>query len=108
MELTFKKLEDACFKRQKEWDINGVLDAEYFAIELGGEAGEALNVVKKLKRERLGLPGSRTSTDALADELADVVIGCMNLAGASCIDLEKAIVDKFNAKSEELGFETKL
>jgi len=36
-------------------------------VELGGEAGEALNVIKKLERERLGWRGSRATPEQLAD-----------------------------------------
>lgn len=64
--------------RHTEWSNGGGDDAEFYAIELFGEAGEALNVVKKLERERLGMVGSRATVQDLADELADVVI-CLDL-----------------------------
>lgn len=64
--------------RHVEWS-NGTGDgALFYAIEFFGEAGEALNVVKKLERERMGMVGSRATVNDLAEELADVVI---------CIDL---------------------
>lgn len=47
--------------------------------ELGGETGEACNLLKKLDREeRLQITGSRTTNDDLADEIADVAI-CLDL-----------------------------
>lgn len=47
-------------------------------VALGGEVGEALNIVKKLNRARDGIIGNATGPDQLlddlADELADAVI----------------------------------
>ena len=64
--------------RHVEWS-NGTGDgALFYAVEFFGEVGEALNIVKKLERERMGMVGSRASLTDLAEELADVVI---------CIDL---------------------
>jgi NTP pyrophosphatase (non-canonical NTP hydrolase) len=64
--------------RHIEWS-NGANDGtEFYAVELFGEVGECLNVVKKLERERLGMVGSRASENDLAEELADVVI-CVDL-----------------------------
>lgn len=49
-----------------------------WAVAVGGEVGEALNVVKKLNRERDGIVGNTRSAAELLgdlqDELADVVI----------------------------------
>ena len=53
-------------------------NAEDWLTALGGEIGEALNVVKKLNRDRERMKGNvasrQTLLHALADELADVVI----------------------------------
>ena len=76
-------LRSANIARQIEWDANGSITGVYRAIELAGEAGEACNVVKKLERERLGLPGSRETVEHLAEELADVFI-CLDLLAAGC------------------------
>lgn len=73
----FPGLRDANVKRAIEWS-NGGDGGQFYAIEFFGEAGEALNLVKKLEREKLGMVGSRSTLAELADELADVVI---------CIDL---------------------
>lgn len=64
--------------RHIEWSNGDGDGTEFYAVELFGEAGEALNVVKKLAREELGMVGSRASIDDLAEELADVVI-CVDL-----------------------------
>lgn len=75
---TFKMLRAANTVRQMEWDPNSSITGLYRAVELAGEAGELANVVKKLERERLGLPGSRETVEHLAEELADVFI-CLDL-----------------------------
>lgn len=73
----------------------------FFATELGGECGEALNDVKKLAREAMGYPGSRTTREHLAHELADVVISASLIANEHHIDLTAAVREKFNEKSAE-------
>ena len=74
----YPTLREATVARQAEW-ANGVsLSVSYKANELFGEAGEAANVIKKLERERLGIAGSRSTLQDLADELADVEI-CVDL-----------------------------
>ena len=75
----FDNLRAANATRQIEWDAGGVAHDPYWrANELAGESGEVCNVLKKLHRERSGVPGSRDTTSHLAEELADVVI-CVDL-----------------------------
>lgn len=79
-----------------------------------GEAGEAANVVKKIRRTQTGTdehvtPGHRIRNttaliERLATELADVVIYADLVAANAGIDLSRAIVDKFNAVSVREGF----
>jgi NTP pyrophosphatase (non-canonical NTP hydrolase) len=74
-----------------------------------GEAGEAANVVKKLRRHETGHPGAEDMgplglVQALANELADVVIYADLLAAKYGIDLGQAVVDKFNFVSRREGF----
>ena len=95
-------------ERTKEWDPEHKLTPLFFATELGGECGEALNVVKKLEREKLGLRGSCATPDDLAGELADVVIVAAILASEYNIDLPGAVVKKFNATSDKLRLSTKI
>jgi|SRR6185369_12224294 len=108
--LTFEQIIEANRTRQKEWDPASVLTLSFKATELAGEIGEACNVIKKLERERLGLPGSRATVQDLADELADGIICLMLVAihPTVNIDLEAAIIRKFNASSDKLGLETRL
>lgn len=82
-----------------------------------GEAGEAANVAKKIKRVQDELRGNEFSDHildatqlkpALGKELADTFFYMVLLAERCGIDLEAAIVDAFNRKSEEMGFPERL
>lgn len=85
-----------------------------------GEAGEAANVVKKIRRIETGtghhepIPGFTQETvdelwrqelvQALAHELADTIAYADLLAQHYGIDLRVAIAEKFNIVSEREGF----
>ena len=95
-----EKLRQANLARNKEWDPNGKIDLLFRGVEFAGESGEVCNEIKKIVRQRLGLRGSRTTLDKLAEELADTVI-CADLIAMHCgIDLIGAVRKKFNATSE--------
>jgi NTP pyrophosphatase (non-canonical NTP hydrolase) len=70
--LTFADLRAAYTNGDDVWRHDDWL------VALGGEIGEALNLIKKLNRDRLKMLGNSTGWDALVeqlgDELADVVI----------------------------------
>lgn len=101
--LDLRDLHAANIARQAEWCPDQVPDLSFRGNELGGECGEAQNVIKKLERERQGWRGSRATKDDLADELADVVI-CADLCAVTAdIDLGAAVRRKFNATSEKQG-----
>lgn len=78
--LTFAQLREQNLPRCRRWHPDGTPPWTYddWLLALGGEVGEALNVVKKLNRDRDGLAGNTRSRDELiadlAGELADVVI----------------------------------
>lgn len=93
--------------RHNEWPGSEKITPSFRGLELGGEAGEALNKVKKLERERLGIKGSRASLDELGEELADVIICADLIAMDYGIDLELAIARKFNQTSDAVGLDTK-
>ncbi len=101
-------LREANKMRQKEWDEDNQISLSYRGNELAGEVGEACNLIKKLERERLGIRGSRTTVEELAEELADVIICADLIAMQEGIDLEKSIRDKFNATSEKYGLKTRM
>jgi NTP pyrophosphatase (non-canonical NTP hydrolase) len=108
----FTDLRAANIARQKEWDvgskISGPLGKLWRANELSGECGEASNVVKKLVREELEIPGSRATVQQLSEELADIVICADLLAQEYGIDLDDAVRTKFNSTSEKVGLRTRL
>ncbi len=108
MATTYKTIAEAQAARLLEWDALGrtVVPPTFYATELGGETGEALNVVKKLEREAMGLPGSRASVFDLALELADVMICARNLAIRYGIDVDAVVVTKFNDSSDKAGLDT--
>lgn len=106
--VAFSSLRQANSVRQKEWDPTDAITLEYRGNELGGEVGEALNVIKKLARERLGLRGSRATKVDLEEELADVII-CVDLIAMQMgIDLGYAVRTKFNLTSEKYGLKTRI
>lgn len=105
---TFTTLRAANLARQAEWDPDDRITLAYRGNELGGECGEAQNIIKKLERERLGIRGSRATVQDLADELADVVICADLIAMAEGVDLDAAVAAKFNQTSEKNGLLTRL
>jgi NTP pyrophosphatase (non-canonical NTP hydrolase) len=106
--LSFADLRRAAIARQAEWDNRSAASLLFRAVELAEEAGEVCGVVKKLTREELELPGSRSSLERLAAEIADVVIVADLLAAQAGINLATAIATTFNAKSVALGFKTRI
>lgn len=94
-------------ERQVEWDGSDKIDEMFKAVELVGEVGELCNNIKKIKREQLGLKGSRCSRKDLESEFGDVMITLALLAEYMCIDLEKVTKEKFNETSDKMGFKTK-
>jgi len=115
--LTFEQVHAVNTARCRRWhkdEISPWTGADW-ATALGGECGEALNIVKKLRRLETFPPdtGQPDGTpaelaDALADELADVFLYLDLLAYHYGIDLVYAIVRKFNRKSAEQGFPEEL
>lgn len=83
-----------------------------------GEAGEAANVAKKLKRISDNMRGNTASEhvltgveelrEKLASECAGTFIYLCLLASSENIDFEAAIIKEFNDKSEALGFPERL
>ena len=102
------RLRDANVARQAEWDPDNRITLEYRGNEMAGEVGEACNVIKKLARERMGIPGSRASIYNLAEELADVVICADLIAMHIGIDLGDAVKEKFNKTSAKIGLRTRI
>lgn len=91
-------------ERAEQWMEGSSSDPLFWATEFGGEAGEVLNEVKKLRREELGWRGSRTTLNKLSDEIGDAIISLDAIARHYGIDLVDAVAGKFNKTSEKNGF----
>ena len=91
----------------QEWNLADWSNA------MQGEAGEAGNVVKKIRRHETGHPGSqdpnlRVLLEKLGEELADTLIYLDLVATKAGINLAEAVKNKFNAVSDREGFSEKL
>lgn len=132
--LTFSRLSETNGQRCERWhgpDWREPEDAWTIADwsnALAGEAGEAANVVKKLRRidadlwDKQKYPGETRGdlvhkppaeardllVSRLRNELADVVLYADLLAQKTGIDLGAAVREKFNRVSEEQGFAERL
>jgi NTP pyrophosphatase (non-canonical NTP hydrolase) len=104
----FPTLRAANIARQEEMFHNHVFGLLYWGTAVAGEVGEACNVIKKLERERLGHPGKRATKEDLAKELADVAIYLDLLVIEEGIDLNQAVIDKFNESSESMGSKVRI
>ena len=112
--LTFSKLRETNLSRTDRWNPDGLKtwSLSDWGVAMEGEAGEACNVIKKLNRIRDGMTGNEVGEDelykALADELADTIIYLDLLAARAGINLESAIIHKFNETSFRVGFPERL
>jgi NTP pyrophosphatase (non-canonical NTP hydrolase) len=104
--LSFEELRKANVARCEDvfHPVNGWSPADW-AVAFAGEAGEACDAVKKLKRH---YDGTNTAKDRkteedcihdIANELADTIIYADLLAARLGIDLTKAVRNKFNVVS---------
>ncbi len=105
--MTFAELRDANQRRHIEWTDNGEVSLGFRGLELGGEAGEVLNEIKKLERGRMGMAGGKDDLQVLTEELADVIISVDLIAMDLGIDLEDAVRKKFDRTSEKYGLQTR-
>ena len=85
-----------------------------WGVAFAGEAGEVCDAIKKLNRLEGGTntakdPQSREEAiRKIGDEIADTIIYADLLAHHLGIDLEEAVIRKFNAVSDRMGSEIKL
>ena len=91
------QLREANLTRHEQWNA-GVepVSLSFLSNELAGETGELCNLIKKLERERMGLPGSRANIESVKEEMADVVISLDLLASQMGVNLIDVIATKFN------------
>lgn len=116
-DLTFARLSQANLERALRWHPRGIDEwsVNDWLCALGGEAGEALNAGKKLRRLHSQIQQHGDAPQDIAEaerrimeELADVVIYADLVASRLGYRLEDAIVSKFNAISEREGFPERL
>jgi NTP pyrophosphatase (non-canonical NTP hydrolase) len=104
MPLSFDELRRA--NTDRLWEIHRNPDDPWepndWAVATAGELGEALNLLKKVRR------GEKIPTREIAHELADTVIYLDLLADSLGIDLGEAVREKFNLVSERYQVEVNL
>lgn len=117
--MRIKDVADTSYARALRWHKAGI--SEWSALEwagaMAGEAGEACNAAKKLRRLELKIPsmneGDRHYRDmesaklAIAHEACDTILYAlllMNRVGLTGAQIERAIANVFNVKSQEYGF----
>lgn len=114
MPLTLSALAAANTTRMLRWHGEDNWSVSDWAVAAAGEMGEVCNAVKKLRRVEDGFanindPGRQltsveAATEVIAEELADTLLYMLLLANKVGIDLEAAVVKKFNATSCRYGF----
>lgn len=115
-DLTFREFSDTNRKRCERWHPgfpnDGWTGADW-SNAMQGEAGEAGNKVKKLRRIETGLLAAAGDTreqllGELADEIGDTFAYLDLLAQFYNLDLAACVVDKFNRVSVREGFPERL
>jgi NTP pyrophosphatase (non-canonical NTP hydrolase) len=114
--LSLGELRAANASRVKDWHGGpGVQDWSVmeWGCAMAGEAGEACNVAKKIRRRdmKLARRGHEYTDDLkakLAEECADTLIYLDLLCLHQDIDLAAAVREKFNRISAEFGFPQRL
>lgn len=118
--LSFRDLEKQNMSRARRLHKNFPFDTapdgwsiSDWSNAMCGEAGEAANIVKKMRRLDIGIPRDGATdrpelVHKLGLELADVIIYADLLATKCGIDLAEAIREKFNLVSEREGTPEKL
>lgn len=110
-ETVFKRMQETSAARSERWMSGSVgFTVLERAAELAGETGELVNVVKKIRREQVGVVGNTPADygallyDKAEREAGDVFITLLNLANDLGLDLLQGIKNAFNDKSKQLGF----
>ena len=97
--LTFKNLRIANVERCEHSFGNKIEEwsPTDWGCALAGEAGELCNKLKKMRR------GESVPLKDVADEIADTVIYCDLLAERLGINLDEAVISKFNEVTHRRG-----
>lgn len=121
-DLDFSTLQDTNLQRATRWHQNGIEDWSplEWAGAMAGEAGEACNAAKKLKRIDGSLQNLNTeegriaintvvkAKDAIAHEVADTIIYGILLLSRINRNAAEAVRECFNRKSDEYNFPEKV
>lgn len=120
-ELTFAEFSATNLERAKRWHRGDIAmwTISDWLMAMAGEAGEACNAGKKLKRIEEDILNFSTDPhrhivnkedafDKIVEELADTVIYCDLVAHRINRSLVKAIIAKFNLVSERYQFPERL
>lgn len=115
--LTFQYLRDINLARANRWHPNGINDwsTNDWLVGFGGEAGEALNAGKKLKRLETNIQQNGNTPQSIEeakkhilDELADTILYADLVAASLNMSLEEAVIRKFNAISDRENMPEKI
>lgn len=108
--ITFQQIREVGVSRSNQWFPMERWSLMEWACAMAGEAGEACNVAKKLSRQDGGFDRKHENitADDLAEECADVFIYLDLLCARAGVDLEQAIIKKFNSVSEKYNFPQRL
>jgi NTP pyrophosphatase (non-canonical NTP hydrolase) len=105
-DLTFKKFQKINAKRSQEIYPDNKFDEYFYGLALAGEVGEACNILKKIKRGSKKL--DEKTLEELRHELGDIATYLALLADRLGVQLDKAIVEKFNLVSNKYNSKVKL
>lgn len=109
--IDLKKFRETNIKRAKEgFKTYDNVPLLFFTTALAGEVGELCNMIKKKERAKYGGLDAGTNhkaaditKDVLKEEIGGIFIYLDLLASLEGIDLEEAIIETFNSKSEKYG-----
>lgn len=116
MPLDIDEVSQISVKRALRWHVNGLADWSplEWAGAMAGEAGEAANAAKKLRRMDMGIQsinrGDRHFTEKaearaeIVKEACDTILYALLLIASVNGNPEAALREVFNKKSEEYGF----
>ena len=114
-DLNFREVSKTNLERCKIWHPSGTDDWSplEWAGAMCGEAGEAANVAKKLKRMMTGLrqsrnPDGRALVNQLRKEIGDTYLYLDLLAQSMNLDMQDCVTHAFNQVSEREGFPQRL
>lgn len=119
--LTFEEVITASTSRATRWYPGGLTDWSplEWAGAMAGEAGEACNAAKKLKRIEDGILNVNTEDGRsltehnaacmqIGKEVADTILYAVLVCARVGVPLVPVLIDVFNKKSEEYGFPERL